>query len=281
MADYLMRDEAPLSSEEWGKIDETVVEVAQKQLVGRRFIPIFGPIGAGVQMIASDVFAGLGEGKTDVFGDEATDPILSKGRKYITLPMIYKDFKLFWRDIEASKKAGLPLNIQSAAAASVFCAYKEDDLIFNGDKEFNWEGLLNVTGRKKLIFSDWSISGNILQDVVNATKELVSSGNYGPYAMVVNPAMYTQMFRTYKNSGVLEIRHIRELVTAGVYQSSAVTDDKAVVVSVGSQNFDLVIGQDLVTAYLGPENLNHSFRVFESLALRIKRPDAICTFEKK
>jgi uncharacterized linocin/CFP29 family protein len=47
------------------------------------------------------------------------------------------------------------------------------------------------------------------------------------------------------------------------------------------QNLDLVVAQDLVTAYLGPENMDHHFRVLESLVLRIKRPGAICALEKK
>ena len=36
---------------------------------------------------------------------------------------------------------------------------------------------------------------------------------------------------------------------------------------------------DLISAYLGPEQMNHPFRIFESLVLRIKRPGAICTIE--
>lgn len=31
----------------------------------------------------------------------------------------------------------------------------------------------------------------------------------------------------------------------------------------------------MVTAYLGAEEMRHSFRILETLALRIKRPEAI------
>ena len=47
-----------------------------------------------------------------------------------------------------------------------------------------------------------------------------------------------------------------------------------------SQNFDLAIAQDLITAYMGNEGLDHLFRVMESLVLRIKRPGAICVLTK-
>jgi len=40
------------------------------------------------------------------------------------------------------------------------------------------------------------------------------------------------------------------------------------------------VAQDLITAYLGPENMDHTFRLMEILALRIKRPGAICTLGK-
>jgi hypothetical protein len=40
-----------------------------------------------------------------------------------------------------------------------------------------------------------------------------------------------------------------------------------------------VVAQDLITAFLETSKMNHYFRVFEILALRIKRPAAICTIE--
>jgi len=48
MADYLMRDDAPLSDAEWEKLDERVASVASKRLVGRRVLPVHGPLGADV-----------------------------------------------------------------------------------------------------------------------------------------------------------------------------------------------------------------------------------------
>ena len=39
------------------------------------------------------------------------------------------------------------------------------------------------------------------------------------------------------------------------------------------------MAQDLTVAYLGAEHMNHPFRVFESVYLRIKRHGSICTLE--
>jgi uncharacterized linocin/CFP29 family protein len=38
---------------------------------------------------------------------------------------------------------------------------------------------------------------------------------------------------------------------------------------------DLTIGQDIATAYLEQKNLNHCFRVLETVLLRIKRKQAV------
>lgn len=38
---------------------------------------------------------------------------------------------------------------------------------------------------------------------------------------------------------------------------------------------DLAVAQDMITAYVGPEGMDHRFRVLESLVLRVKQPGAI------
>ena len=68
-------------------------------------------------------------------------------------------------------------------------------------------------------------------------------------------------------------------MTDGVYQSPLMRDGFGMVVATGAQNFDLAVAQDLTVAYLGAEHMNHPFRVFESVYLRIKRHGSICTLE--
>lgn len=276
---YLNRVESPLSPQDWAQIDEVVVSVARRMLVGRRFLHLFGPMGVGIQDVDYDVFKGTGPAEISVFGEAETSVVRAEKRVHENIPILYKDFMIYWRDIETSRQMGMPLDVSAAAAAASFVAQREDDLIFNGDKECGYEGLANATGRLSVAARDWSQPGNGFQDVVDGAARLLDAGFYGPYAVVVNPRAYAQLHRVYANSGILEINHVREIATAGVFQSPALGEVPGVMVSCGIQNFDLAIGQDLVTAYLGPQNMNHPFRVFESLVLRIKRPGAICTFE--
>lgn len=278
MYDFLDRSNAPLREEEWRQIDTLVVEVARRQLVGRRFIPVFGPLGAGTQDVDYDVFTGTDAAVVSTLG-ESTDPVRAKRRVHEHMPLVYKDFMLYWRDLESNRLMGTPVDLGAAAAAASFCAQKEDDLIFNGNDDLGYPGLTTVEGRQVLQASDWDVAGNAFTDIVQATRLLIDQGFFGPFALVVSPKAFSQMQRVYANSGVLEINHVREIATGGVFQSPLLRDKLGFVVSMGIQNFDIAIGQDLITAYLGPEKMNHPFRVMESLVLRIKRPGAIVTLE--
>lgn len=267
MADFLAREEAPLDSKDWENIDNVVVESARKRLVGRKFITIKGPLGPGTQVVHVLKIGGFD-----------TDRIEIKERVNLVVPIIHKDFKLSWRDIEYSKQYGFPLELGPAAVSAAYCAIKEDELIFYGSEDYGYKGLLNSSNSTSVQGLDWKINGNGFQNVISAISALSSSGFYGPYAMVVSPSLYAMMHRVYDGTGSLEIAMIRELVTDGIFQTPVIKGMEAAVLATGAENFDLVIAQDLITAYMGPEFMDHLFRVFESILLRIKRPESICVF---
>lgn len=257
MSDLLAREEAPLSSEDWQALDNTVINTARRVLVGRRFIHIAGPLGLGAQFVTSPKLKVPKEGIIEVQSTEA-----------IPLTLIYKDFKLDWRLMEASRQQGLPLELSPAAIAAYDCALNEDKLIF--------EKLMSVDGKLEIQALDWKVPGNAFINVVSAIEALTGEGYFGPYAMIVSPSLYALMHRVYNGTGVLEITMIRDLVTDGLFQSPVLKEGDVLIVATGAENFDLAIGQDLITAYLGPDGLDHMFRVLETLALRIKRPNSIC-----
>ncbi len=275
--DYLMRGSAPLTPEQWAVLDTTVVNTARSQLAGRRFLSLVGPFGAGLQALPDDRLAGGGGGHIDLLG-QGEDAVHIERRRYIPLPLIYKDFWLFWRDIEAAEQFHLPLDTSKAAVAASACANAEDSLIFNGDPEFDTPGLLSVDGRLHAPLRNWDTAGEAFLAVVEGIRVLTDADFYGPYALVTGPRLYARLNRIFDNSGVLELEQIEKLVRAGVYQT-AVIPDTAVLVATGAQNLDLAIGFDLTTGFVESTNLNYHFRVLESVVLRIKRPAAILTFD--
>jgi uncharacterized linocin/CFP29 family protein len=277
--DFLDRKSAPLSGEEWHRIDEAVIETARRMLVGRRVLPILGPLGAGVYCLPYSVFSGKTQAGVDMTGEKEDFVVAADRRVTINLPILYKDFKIVWRDVEADQHLGIPLDASSAAVAASFVATQEDNLIFNGNSELGHEGIFSASGRLTVPISNWEKSGSALADAVQATGALAAAGHYGPYAMVVSPVLFGNMVRVYGNTGMLELDQVKALISGGVHYSNVIPGKKATVISLGQQNLNLAIGQDMVTGYTGPVNMNHLFRVMETLALLIRRPDAICTIE--
>lgn len=277
----IQEGEHPLSTEEWERLNTTVVSVARRSLVGRRFIDLYGPLGAGVQTVAYDEYAGVSPGSVDLIGDQDTQPVFTDVRRFRTIPLLYKDFRLHWRDVEAARSHNLPLEVSAAAGAAALCARREDELIFRGDERLGIHGLFTEPGRLVSPLTDWATPGNGFANVVDATERLQRAGHFGPYALVVSPRLFAALHRVYERTGVLEIETVRQLVAHGVHQSSVLPGDVGVVVSPGAENLDLAVALDLTVAYLGPEKMNHPFRVLESLLPRIKHPDALCTLERQ
>jgi uncharacterized linocin/CFP29 family protein len=246
MSNYLMRDTALLSEKEWEALDATVVGVARQFLVGRRLLDLAGPFGAGVEMVP----VGAGE-----------------DRHYVPLTTIGEPFKLFWQDIEASRATGLPLDLGNAARAAMACAKAEDELVLGG----LWEQATHAVA-----LGDWGEAEGPLDSIVAATEALFADGFLGPYAVVLSPALYTQTQRVSRGMARMVSKLIADVADGGLFRSQLLGEGQGIVLSVGAFNFDLVVGQDLVTAYEGNEGLDHLFRVMETIALRVKRPGAIC-----
>ncbi|MCI1822198.1 MAG: bacteriocin family protein [Megasphaera sp.] len=270
--DYLTRSDTPIQEELWAQIDKTVTQSASSILTGRQFIPLFGPLGIGVNTVTID--------DADTFKETATDGILTTvGRKFVELPTVYTDFTLYGRDIQNSLHLGYPIDLTKADSAAQQAAIREDTLIFFGNDALEIEGLLTVAGSHTLKKSDWKIGENAFTDISTAITMLIEKGIYGTYSLVLSSDLYLQLHRLQPGTGLLEVDRIKELLHKRVYSTPILGHNKAVLVTSDSSNIDLVVGQDLKTAYLEEVDLNHRFRILETIRLRIKRPQSIVVFE--
>jgi uncharacterized linocin/CFP29 family protein len=279
MSDYLMRGDAPLSEAEWAALDSVVVKTAKTLLVGRRFIELTGPLGAGTLAVpVFGVCAGHGEcdceeGECEcgcAEGECECDTAHSTGPKLLEMWSFGQAFRLSWKAIAANRKLGMGLELGPAAAAAAQVARQEDERIL--------DELLTAEGRNSVALMDWDQQGGPLGNVVAATEELVKAGFYGPYAVVLSPALYAKTQKVSQGMGRIVGKLIEDVAEGGVFRSPILQPEEGLVLSLGAHNLDLVVAQDLTTAYLGNEGLDHSYQVMESLVLRIKRPGAICTF---
>ena len=127
---------------------------------------------------------------------------------------------------------------------------------------------------------DWSTGEDAFKDVAHAIAYLSGNAMLGRYALVLSPDVYLQLQRLQPNVGLLEIDRIKSLVNDRVYAAGTFGLGKAVLVCAEPQYMDLAVGMDLSVGYLEQKDFNHSFRITETVALRIKNPKAIVVFEK-
>ena len=99
----------------------------------------------------------------------------------------------------------------------------------------------------------------------------------GRYALVVSPDLFLDLQRLQPNTGLLEIDRIKKLIGDNVYMTSVMGPGKAVLVCAEPEYLDLAIGLDLSVGYLELAD-NHTFRIMETAALRVKDPAAIVVF---
>lgn len=268
---YLSREASPLPDELWRKIDSAVVRAARRAMTGRRFLHVFGPLGVGVSSVALDDSDALGEVEKDGL-------ITTRGRKYVEIPLVYNDFALLAKDLESARKTGVPVDLSKAEQSAEACALAEDRLIFFGDVALGYEGLLTAQGVRRNERQDWSTGENAFSDVVSGLSYLTEKGIYGDYALVVSPDLWMQLQRLQPGTGLLEIDRIAKLVEGRLYKTPVLGSGKAVLVASDERNMDLAVGQDMTTAYLEQKDLNHSFRVLETVLPRLKRKQAVVVF---
>lgn len=257
--DYLSREGSPISAELWEKIDDTVISSAK------------GPLGSGIQSINVDNISELEESEGNIS--------VIKGRTYKFIPLINQDFTLLWRDLEFARQMGLPVDLSRVSHAASQCALKEDELIFLGNDELGYKGLLTEDGTVKLPVSDWSTGENPFKDISTGLAKFIENGIAGKKALVVSPGLLVHLQRIQPGTGTTEYERISRLVNGNIFTTPVLKGDKAVLVCPEPQNMDLVIGQDMITSYLETKNLNHCFRIIETLLLRIKNKEAVIVFE--
>lgn len=263
-ADFLQRDQAPFGAAVWANIDEAVVGAAKAQLTGRRLLDTEGPYGLGLKSLSG------GDQKREGCGGVSlsvspTSPV----------PAITCGFSLPARDVANFEATGLPLDLSRPAQAAIACARQEDHLIFNGLPDLGLPGLLNVPGAAAVALRAWASPGDAFANILEAANALDAAGLHGPYALAANPALYNGLFRLYPDGGPTEMDQMAALVTGGIIKAPALAAG-AVLLAVGKQFASLVLGQDLVAGFVGPDCGDLGFCLMESLALRVAVPAAVC-----
>jgi uncharacterized linocin/CFP29 family protein len=276
-------DTASLTDEELRYIDDRIVDSVRPLLVARRLFPVFTLPHAGFLTVRGYRRTDMSQARISLYGQGKNKDRSIKTAFDVTVPVIHKEFTINWRDLEATRNQGLPLDTQDAENAARQCAEEEDKLLLSGEytgwNALGIEGLATATGRNTTAGGDWS--ANAITYVSNAIAELETDGHQGPYALILRSSWNQQLRTLISNTATFLLEKVAELVKAGIYVSDNLyaSDggvDSALVVEPSQENFEMVIGRDLSVFTKQDEDMNLQCKVHEVVAPRIKRPTSVC-----
>ena len=247
-----------IGNKTWEVLERAAIEAAKSQLSARRFIPIEGPYGLGVQAVP--------------LADERS-PDGHAVARLLPLHYLFRTFELSLRDIAAYEREPLTLDSGPEARAAIECARAEEELIFTGTK--GAPGLAAAPGIARHKLASWQALGKAVTDVIEAVNVLDTAGFRGPYALALGPARHNLLYRLYPDGNGTEIEHIEKVVGGGVFKCPALKTG-GVLLATGAQFASIVIGQDLTVGYVGRVGPDVQLSVSESLALLLREPKAVC-----
>jgi hypothetical protein len=121
---------------------------------------------------------------------------------------------------------------------------------------------------------------NTFGAVSEAYSRLQSKGHYGPYALALHSDIYADTFAPLPTTLIMPADRIKPLVTAGFHGTGTLPFRTGVLVSLGGNTMDLVVGMDAITVFLQEDTEGlYQFRVFERFTLRLKDDTAVIKLE--
>lgn len=255
----------PLDPDLIERIQQVAVDAARDILTARRILPVEGPFGAS--------FTAAEVGHDDIREHDNTYDVITVVSRALAVPMLFRRFELGRRQVAAHRDLGQPLDLSAVRNAAHVIALREEALFYQGDLELGLAGLGSAEGRSHLTGGDWDDVEQVLQDVLAGVNRLDQQGFRGPYALVLAPPLHSGLFRRYPDgSDLLQIEHLKNLCTAGIYKT---TIEGAMLLAPEAGR--ILIGEDLHVDFtlLDPARYNLALR--ESLVLKIDCPGAICT----
>mgnify|MGYP003394916993 CR=1 FL=1 len=266
-------------------LDEKVVEAVEQALVARRvFAPVRLPH-AGVKTWTVNVRGIMNTARVDMDGLNASFDRTKKTAHSVSVPVIHKEYLLPWRDIIASRAAGMPIDVSEPEDAAKRVAVEENFMCLTGEttahRLLGIQGLATATSRNtEASAGAWSTATNAIQDVSDAIAELEADGHNGPYALICRSDMAADLRLLIANTGMLCKEKILQMVNQ-IYVSDALyaSNDavtSALVVEPGPQNFELGIAQEVTNFTWQDKDMNTLGKVYEVVVPHIKRPTSIC-----
>jgi len=279
----LGRQKLEWSPEVWTRIDQAVHDEAKRTKVAAKFLPLYMAM-PGAFIVPADTTT-------------VVQPLTIDEAAITPLVEILVEFALTPQQYE--REPAIMTAVTLATRATNLLSQAEDLLLFQGNQGLkddvfkknqvrhqsgdSGKGLLNVA---KQIIDVPPLTAGVkkwgeltFEKVAEGYAALQNNGHYGPYALVLHTIPYADTYAPLASTLIMPADRIKPLVTAGFYGTGTLSDLTGVLVSLGGNTMDLVVGMDTITAFMQEDPQGrYLFRVYERFALRLKDESAVIRF---
>lgn len=230
-----------LRKQEWEELDAAVVQAAQTRLVvqpmlvRRGLVRRLGGLGSLVSQwpVSSAMSAATvnltGQGK----GEEDLPEQLLKG---VPVPVIFKEFSIGQRVLEASRRLGDSLDVTAGVEAARVVAEGIESLCINGSSAISLNGYviyglsnqtnINTDTAANYGGGDWGTISNIVPTVAGMIDAANGDNYFGPFGILIYPTQYNQAALSFytDGSGQTALQRIQALANVAEVQMCAALD---------------------------------------------------------
>ncbi len=252
-----------LRYDEWKDIDRTVIETAKQRLVGiaalvsRGLVHSLGSVGISLSQF---------ERMSDITGAQVSMSGITAGEKdspqfspwTVPIPVVFKDWSMNWRQLEASRRFGTSLDTISVMLATRVVAERSEDMLFSGESITLGDGTVygyrthphRNTVTLSMQWTNASKTGAAIIADVQAMLAAARADNMrGPFTLYI-PAGYEGKLDDDYNPGTSDTRTIRQRLLAleGIAEivvADRLTAHNVLLVQLTSDVVDLAVAQDI------------------------------------
>ena len=308
----LGRDKVHWTQDVWDRIDKAVHDEVMRTRVGQKFLPI-RPVIPRTTSVPTDSITPPTKVAPTLLVDEGLTTRLSE--YWVEFALTPQQIDHETGDI---MELGHSTAVTLATRAANLLSQAEDLVIFSGQNAIAGNnlfqngivlnrgvpadtGLLDLApGAPPLPAAqiipvkpkDPAVPGvygeNTFASVAEGYSVLQGNGQYGPYALVLQTTPYADTYAPLPGTLILTADRLNPLMTAGFYGTGTLPSNAAgaepqfygLLLSLGGNTIDLVVGLDATTAFMQQDTDGaYRFRVVERFALRLKDITAVVRLE--
>lgn len=262
--DIFKRSLAPIPQAAWEEINERAETVINSIITTRKSLKIDGPHGLNKTSIST--------GRLNLVDNKISKKV--NIGKYDVLPLIETriSFELTRWELDNVLRGAKDIELEPLEKAASELALFEEEVIYNGSKEANINGLVNDAAHKFKLEAD---SQKILDAVSEAVFTLKESFVERPFNFIVSKDLYKALNKIHGAKLLRDL--IKSIIGGEVYISEVMKG--GLLVPINHEDIEYTLGQEYTIGYESHDDQLVKLFIMNSYILRVLDPNILAYFE--